>query len=45
MNNPTEKVYVMVNRKTNVKIESTEKYLVKWMARGFEVVEIKIKVK
>jgi len=36
-----EKKYVMINRANGARIECTEKYLVSWLARGFEVEEIR----
>ncbi|MOA55045.1 hypothetical protein D3C78_1787640 [compost metagenome] len=36
-----EKKYVMFNKENGARIECTEKYLTHWLARGFEVEEIK----
>ena len=38
----TSKVYVLENKVTQATIECTEKYLMQWLARGFEVIEIKL---
>ncbi|GAA4879048.1 hypothetical protein GCM10023310_68960 [Paenibacillus vulneris] len=32
-----EKIYNMVNRQNGVHIKCTEKYLIDWVIRGFEV--------
>lgn len=37
-----DKVYVMFNEKTKVTIESNEKFMPSWLARGFMVVEIRL---
>jgi hypothetical protein len=37
----SEKKYVMINKTNGARIECTEKYLASWLARGFEVEEIK----
>ena len=42
-NKNNDKVYVMVNPKTGVTIESTQDYVLAWLRRGFEVYEIKQK--
>ena len=34
------KKYVMINKTNEARIKCTEKYLVSWLARGFEVEEI-----
>lgn len=34
------KVYVMYNKKTNARIRCTEKYLIAWIAMGFDIEEI-----
>ncbi|MFB9279402.1 hypothetical protein [Cohnella cellulosilytica] len=36
-----EKKYIMVNKANGARIECTEKYLASWLARGFEVEEIR----
>lgn len=35
------RVYVMENKRTGVRIECTPNYLTQWLARGFEVVSIR----
>lgn len=35
------KIYVVYNKKHNITMECTEKYLNNWLARGFVVKEIK----
>ena len=35
------KIYVLINKENGAVVESTEKYLPQWLARGFEVLEIK----
>lgn len=37
-----EKTYVMVNKKTGARIECSEKYMLKWLAKGFDVEEIRL---
>ena len=37
----TEKRYIMINEKNGARIECTEKYMVRWLERGFEVEEIR----
>lgn len=34
------RTYVMENKETGVRIECTYKYILHWIARGFEVIEI-----
>lgn len=41
MPNKVEKSYVMSNKITQVTIECTQEFMIKWLARGFEVLEIK----
>lgn len=41
MTGRTKRVYVVYNKITKAKIETNEKYLIQWLARGFEVLEIK----
>jgi hypothetical protein len=36
----SDKKYVMVNKTSGARIECTEKYLLEWITRGFEVEEI-----
>jgi len=36
-----EKKYIMINKANGSRIECTEKYLASWLARGFEVEEIR----
>lgn len=36
-----DRVYVMYNKDTGATIECTKKFMMQWMARGFEVIEIK----
>lgn len=35
------KIYTMINRDNGVKVECSEKYLLQWMSRGFEILNIK----
>lgn len=35
-----KKKYVMVSKENGARIVCTEKYVMEWLARGFEVVEI-----
>jgi hypothetical protein len=35
-----KKKYVMVNKENGARIVCTEKYVIAWLARGFEIVEI-----
>jgi len=37
-----EKKYIMENRDTGAVIQTTEKYMPHWIARGFTVKEIKL---
>ena len=43
MHNQTnnEKKYIMINKTNGSRIGCTEKYLASWLARGFEVEEIR----
>jgi hypothetical protein len=41
MQESNEKIYIMYNKNTDATIECTQKYLMQWIARGFEVVEIR----
>ncbi|WP_284439798.1 hypothetical protein [Paenibacillus oleatilyticus] len=35
-----EKKYIMINKENDARIETTEKFLLTWIAKGFEVEEI-----
>ncbi len=35
------KIYVMYNPKNHVIVECTKKYVLEWISRGFEILEIK----
>jgi hypothetical protein len=35
-------IYFLENKNTGATMECTEKYLTQWLARGFEVVEIRL---
>jgi len=37
-----EKKYIMINKSNGARIECTEKYVATWLAKGFEVEEIKL---
>lgn len=37
---PGQKIYLMVNKTHNARVRCTQRYLVDWLARGFEVEEI-----
>jgi len=42
MSGNKEYIYVMTNRRTGVTIQCTQKFMPQWLARGFEVEEIRI---
>ncbi|POR29280.1 hypothetical protein [Paenibacillus polymyxa] len=35
------KTYIMINHSNGARIECTQKYLFKWIAKGFEIEEIR----